>query len=190
MVGFEYASPYEETFHVPDEAHPVVFRLLKKGDTEPLLQRSVELVLPGDGSGRTVDFLVGKVAETGSLQIKTWKPPFSTEPIPKPYDWRIVVEIPGGGFVEHQDTFPFTAPEEGYVSSVDLHMSPDLGPQWSVGIEKNYYFRFGTPPRYGRLVLRTSGDSKVVFVDYYLNPKLGSRNLEFDPEKRATAVKP
>jgi hypothetical protein len=190
MVGFEYASPYEEWFYEPDEALPVIFRLLKKGAAEPLLQCSVELELPGNGSGRAVDLLVGKIAVTGQLQIKTWKPPLSTEPIPKPYDWRIIIEIPGGGFVEHQDTFPFTAPEAGYVSSVDLHMSPDLGPQWRVGIEKNYYFRFGTSPRYGRLILRTNGDSKVVFVDYYLNPKPGSRNLEFDPSKTAMAVKP
>lgn len=187
MVGFEYASPYEKTFHEPDEAHPVIFRLVKKGEAEPLLQRSVELDLPGNGSKRAVDLLIGKASETGSLQITAWKPPLSTEPIPKPYDWRIMVGIASGGFVECQDILPFTAPEDGYVSSVDLHMSPDLGTQWSVGVERNYYFRFGTPPRYGRLTLRTNGDSKVVFLDYFLNPKPGSRNLEFDPAK---AIKP
>jgi len=180
QTSFEFSSPYEKTYYEPDKAHPVIFRLLKKGDAEPLLQHSVELALPGNGSRRAVDLFGGKVTDTGQLQITAWKPQLTTTPLLKPYDWRITVEISGGGFVEHKDTFPFTAPEDDYVSSIDLHMSPDLGPQWSVGVERNYYFRFGTPPHYGRLILRTNGDSKFVFIDYFLNPKPGSRNLEYD----------
>jgi len=183
QTSFEYASPAERRFYEPDETHPVIFLLRKKGEAEPLLQRAVEFKLPGDGSGQAVDLLAGKTADAGPLQIKTWKPPYSPEPRPTPYDWRITVEIPGGGFVEHEDLFPFTAPESGYVVNVDLHMSPGLGSEWRSFVDKNYYFYYGQPRRYGRLQLRTDGDRRIVFIDYYLNPRPGSRNLEFDPGK-------
>ena len=184
QTSFEFASPAEKTFYEPDEAHPVIFHLRKKGEAEPLLKRSVEFKLPGDGTGQAVDLLAGKAASSGPLQIKTWKPPYSPEPRPAPYDWRITVEIPDGGFVENQDLFPFTAPETGYVASIDLHMSPELGQQWRSFIDKNYYFCYGQPRRYGRMQLRTDGDRQIVFVDYYLNQQPGSRNLEFDQAKQ------
>ena len=36
---------------------------------------------------------------------------------------------------------------------------------------------YGNPKKYGRLNLRTDGNSRYVFIDYVLNPS-GSRNLE------------
>lgn len=183
QTSFEYANPAEKWFYEPDETRPVVFHLRKKGEAEPLLKRSVEFRLPGDGTGQALDLLAGKVTAAGPLQIKTWKPPYSPEPRPAPYDWRITVEIPDGGFVENQDIYPFTAPDSGYVASIDLHMSLELGQQWRSYIDKTFYFCYGQPRRYGRMQLRTDGDRQIVFVDYFLNPTPGSRNLEFDPQK-------
>jgi hypothetical protein len=48
--------------------------------------------------------------------------------------------------------------------------------------DRQFYFYFGQPRRYGRLHLRTDGDRPYVFIDYWLNPS-GSRNLEYDASK-------
>jgi hypothetical protein len=56
-------------------------------------------------------------------------------------------------------------------------MDPTLGSQWQVSAERSMYFSLGEPKKYGRLSLRTDGNSRYIFLDYIVNPT-GSRNLE------------
>ena len=84
--------------------------------------------------------------------------------------------VPDGGLLEHALEFPFEAPEHGYVPKVEFKMQA-AAPDWKRVVEKNYFIRFGTPPKYGRIHVRFNGASQKVFLKYTVNPS-GSRNLE------------
>lgn len=188
QTGFEFANPAEDIFYEPDSNNPVTFVMRKKGETQPLVVESIELNMRGQGSTQTVDLLTGKVAQTGGqLQVTVWKPTITAEQIRTakvfPYDWRIQVKLDDGGLAEHKDIFAFEAPESGYLPDFDVKLRPTNGASADVTVNKQFYFYFGEPRRYGRLQLRTDGDRPYVFVDYWFNPAPGSRNLEFDPAK-------
>lgn len=189
IVGFEYANPAENWFYEPDANNPVVFQLRKKGETQPLVVRSTVLNLSGQGATASIDLLTGKVSPAGGqLQVTVWKPTLTTEQINTgkvfPYDWRIQVKIKDGGLIEHKDVFAFESPESGYVPEFDARLRPINGASADVTVNKQFYFCFGEPRKYGRLQLRTDGDRPNVFVDYWLNPT-GLRNLEYDPKQAA-----
>ena len=93
------------------------------------------------------------------------------------YDWKVTLAIPDGGFVEAHEEFAFEAPETVYEPTFEINMPASLGDVWKVSAEKTLYFTYGNPKKYGRLNLRTDGNSRYVFIDYVLNPS-GSRNLE------------
>ena len=59
--SFEYANPFEEIFHRANIDAPVLFYLRKQNPTADVISKSVEIVLPGDGTGTTVDLPSGKV---------------------------------------------------------------------------------------------------------------------------------
>jgi hypothetical protein len=80
-----------------------------------------------------------------------------------------------GGFVEENDEFPFEAPESGYQPTVQFDFQKGQ-PGWTWDLQKDYYIKFGNPPRYGYLHLETSIGSGIRLT-YAINPD-GSRNLE------------
>ena len=173
---FEFADPAESTYYEPNPDHPVVFQLRKKGQGAELLKKSVEVVLPGDGSSKPIELTTGKAQPTGQLQIQSWKP-WPPRPMSPHYDWKVTLTIPDGGFVEAHEEFAFEAPETVYDPAFEINMPASLGDAWKVSAEKMLYFTYGNPKKYGRLNLRTDGNSRYVFIDYVLNPS-GSRNLE------------
>ncbi len=188
QMSFEYANPAESIFYEPDISAPAIFRMQKKGIPEPLIVKHLELKLGGQGATATVDLATGGVSPSGGqLEVTVWKPTITTVQINTgkvfPYDWRIQVKVSGGGLVEHKDAFAFEAPESGYISEFNaiLHATNGMSPD--VTVEKQFYFCFGQPRRFGRMHLRTDGDRPRVAIDYWLNPKPESRNLEFDPTK-------
>lgn len=78
--------------------------------------------------------------------------------------------------MEHDLEFPFEAPEGGYMPRVEFNM-PATAPDWKRVIERNYFIRFGSPPKYGRIQIRFNGASEKVSLSFAVNPT-GSRNLE------------
>src|SRR5438309_637665 len=50
QVSFEFANPFEETYYQANPDNPVLFQLRKKGQGTESQKKSVEVVLPGDGS--------------------------------------------------------------------------------------------------------------------------------------------
>lgn len=187
QIGFEYANPAESWFYEPDSNKPVVFHLRKKGETESLIVKNLQLRLSGEGTTGVVDLLTGKESPSdGQLQITVWKPMITVEQMNTgkvfPYDWRVQVKINDGGLKEHKDVFPFEAPESGYVAEYDESLHAINGASPGVSVDKEFYFYFGEPRKYGRMHFRTDGHRPLIFIDYWLNPS-GSRNLEFDPAK-------
>ena len=86
------------------------------------------------------------------------------------------MEIPDGGFVEEKDEFPFEAPESGYQPVMEFNFQQGQA-DWIENLKKDYYIKFGNPPRYGRLHFDTSISKEGVRLTYAINPN-GSRNLE------------
>lgn len=174
--SFEYANPFEEIFHRPDPNRPVFFFLRRQNPAADVISKSVEVVLPGDGTGPRLHLESGKVAATGEVQIQAWKP-WPPRPMSPPYNWKVILSIAGGGFVETHEDFAFEAPEAGYEETYMIDMNPALLTEWRVSAEHSLYFTFGEPKKYGRMSLRTDGGSRYIFLDYVINQS-GSRNLE------------
>jgi hypothetical protein len=98
----------------------------------------------------------------------TWK---------KATEWSFEMSIPTGGFVEyHDEEFPFEAPEGGYQPAIKYDFQKGQT-NWATDISKDFYFRFGNPPVFGRLHLETTIGNSAVRLTYAINPD-GSRNLE------------
>ena len=173
---FEFANPAEATYYEPSPDNPVVFQLRKRGEGADLIRKTVEVTLPGDGSPKAIDLAVGKIRLNGELRMQSFKP-WPPRPMSPHYDWKVSLNISDGGFVEAHEEFPFEAPETVYEPTFEVNMPASLGDAWKVSAEKTLYFVYGNPKKYGRLNLRTDGNSRYIFIDYVLNPS-GSRNLE------------
>ena len=187
QTSFEFANPAEPTFYEPNADRPVAFLMRKKGESQPLVVKSVELKLIGQGATGTVDLPTGKVSPSdGQLQVTVWKPTITTEQINArkvyPYDWRIQIKIKDGALAKHKDASAFEAPESGYSAEYSAQLHPTGGASADVTADKQFYFYFGQPRKYGRLHLRTDGDRPYVSIDYWFNPS-GSRSLEYDSKR-------
>lgn len=180
LKSFDYAGFWAANYYEPDPAHPVTFHLRKKGTGETLTAGETQLPISADGTPIRVDLLnSGRVSTNGQVEIAAVT---NTEKYPpRLFDWRASIAVSDGGLIEHNLEFPFEAPEEGYVRKVEFKMPANL-PDWKRSIEKSYFIRFGTPPRYGRIHVRFNGASPKVFLGYTVNPS-GSRNLEPNAEE-------
>lgn len=181
---FENARFWDANYHEPDLDNPVLFHLRKKGEAQPLIVGEATPRMSRDGTPVRLDFMrKGVLSSSGQLEIATWL--YKDDYAPRFFDWRAKLLISDGGFREHNDEFPFAAPEDGYEPQVEWIMAANA-PDWKRIITKNYYFRFGSPPKYGRMEVRINGASQVVNVNYWLNPS-GSHNLESDAANQITA---
>jgi hypothetical protein len=177
-ISYEFANPYEESYYLPNPDEPVTFRLRRKGDAQQLVAKTTKTMIPyGDGNSARIDLFSGSESSVGQLVLTVSKP--DRRGIHFPYDWRISIAILNGGLREHAEEFAFEAPADGYQPSIDYSSHAENGTK-GVALEKKLYFAFDQPKRYGRLSLRTDGNSRYVFIDYVLNPS-GSRNLENGP---------
>jgi len=180
--AFEYAAFWEGAYHVPDPNQPVIFRLRKKGEAEPLIKRYLKIPLPRDGSVVRLDLMEGKTSEHGQLELQAW---CSEKNAQGRFDWRLVLRMLDGGVKETNEEFAFLAPEDSYLESYELEMPTSLGENWKASVEQQVYVVFGTPPRYARLNFRMTGIGSNFYMDQWLNPT-GSRNLEYDKEKEVS----
>lgn len=177
--GFHYAG--EDVNFVPDPNQPIVFRLQKKGQAEPLITAD----FPGfakivqfqhDGTPVKLDLLRGKeVASGGQLRLQFWRAPI--EKTTRVFNWRCHLSVVGGGFLETEEEFNFMAPEDGYEPSIEIEM-PVSDEQWKGAVRRKYYFRLADG-RYGRIEFYVLARNGVFTVKSAINPS-GSRNLEYD----------
>ncbi len=184
--SFEYADPFEGRF-TPYANKPVVFHLRKKRNGVDLItsqygmRDSFAVSTPVDGMPVRVNLLERKTGE-GPLTITQIKP--ESKKWKQANEWSFRMEIPDGGFVEHNYEFPFEAPQDDYQSVVEFKFEKDQ-PNWTLNLKKNYYIRFGNPPRYARLQLETSIMMGGARLTYAINPT-GSRNLEYGPRQSSS----
>ena len=152
-----------------------MFHLRKKGEGEQLVHQRVKVRLSAHGTPTRFElFNNGRISPEGQLEIAAVTN--EDEYPPQLYDWWATLGAPEGGLIEFTEEFPFEAPATGYVRQVEFKMPVGV-PGWSPMLEKNYFIRFGNPPKYGRVEVELHGSSQNVYLDYWINPS-GTRNLE------------
>jgi len=178
--SFYFVFAPNNRVYSPDQSNPSIFHLHKKGQGVELvtsangLQPSLAALVPIDGEPVKVDLLQQKVGASGDLELSQVKPDRSHWQ--SATNWSFHMSIPAGGFIEEADAFPFTAPETGYQSRVDLNFAKG-DPAWATQITKTYYIAFGEPRKYAWLRVNANIAQQTVFLQYAINPD-GSRNLE------------
>ncbi|MDQ6632647.1 MAG: hypothetical protein M3Y82_12990, partial [Verrucomicrobiota bacterium] len=116
-----------------------------------------------------------------SLKIECWTSDSGKKSGEK-YDWKCRISIPGGGLQIYSEEFPFHAPENNYVSTDEIDMTVRSDAGWQVDVERKYFIHT-SDGKFGRIVFgMVAGGDHFCVIESYLN-SLGSRNLEFDPQK-------
>lgn len=180
--SFAYGYGPDSTIKpAPTKTAPAVFVLHKMGNAVPLVYNKYRsFLIRKDGSPVTVDLITGKPSDTGQLKVEAWtkeKDPNG----PRSFDWKCRISTPGGGITERNGEFDFSAPPDGYREFDEIAMSKNAE-QWSSQVEKEYFLRLADG-RFARIRLRMiAGGSHFFNLESYLNPKVGSRNLEPAPE--------
>jgi hypothetical protein len=173
--SFDYAAFWESNYHEAKAGSAVLFHLRKRNEGAPLLMGEVRSTNPANGAPVRFDLLEdGRVSNKGQLEIAAITN--AEKYPPKVSDWSAKLSVLAGGLIESKSEFPFEAPEAGYQSSVEFNMRMGA-PDWKRTVEKAFYVRFGSPPKYGHIKVRINGSSQIVVVNYSVNPT-GSRNLE------------
>jgi hypothetical protein len=183
-ISFDYADFWEANYHVPHPNNPVIFHLRKTKQGEALRSGEFRPAIPSDGTPVRFNLLNGgRVSPDGQLEIAAVT---NTEQYPpRIFNWRASILVPGGGLIEYNDDFPFEAPEGGYQPSVEFDM-PTNALNWKPLVEKSYFIKFGSPPKYGRIQIRLNGASQKASVSYWVNPS-GSRNLEANTTEQVSS---
>ncbi|MEI6033434.1 MAG: carboxypeptidase-like regulatory domain-containing protein [Verrucomicrobiae bacterium] len=164
----------------PPKDTPAIFVLQKMGKTEPLTFLSGrQFDVSPSGQPVTIDLGTGRT-NGGGLQVESWLGDTSQ----RPFDWRYQLSISNGGLVERIGQFDFQAPEDGYQTTMEISMPAKLE-KWSSRMEKNYFARLANG-NYARFKIRfyPGPQRNFVVLESYVNPKPGSRNLEFDPQQQ------
>jgi hypothetical protein len=170
--GFEYAAFFEPDYHEPDINNPVIFRLIKKQEAEPLVRKEQEMRLPQIGSVATV-----KLDQSTSLEIK-----LVANEINPDQPWSVQLTANGGSLQATTVEFPVEAPTDGYQSMLTIDRKSPKAPNWKSLYEGGTFF-VKTVQGYAKMEIKMLAGDNRVFVTSYLNPTPGSRNLEYDPSK-------
>ena len=177
--SFEYAEFYHPDFHIPDPQAPVVFRLWKLGNSEPMFIWDSGCDLKIDGTPQWFTVSTGKKGG-GDLAFSVIR---TNETAPRVYDYTLKIEAPGGLALTDEELM-FNAPEGPYQTSLSIeqkHGTPGYNQVQSL----QFYLK--TPEgKFAAVkanVRNHTGPSAQVQLLFYYNPS-GSRNLEFDDKKR------
>lgn len=156
------------------------------GVTEPLVQYEVRLLIPCDGTPVRMNLMTGKLAIDGDLQITLKREPYNIVLGGPDFAWSVKIEIVGGGLVDLAGTGTYRAPQEGYEPEFKVEHAVDAQ-EWGAGLRKTFYIKT-RDNRYGRIKIDLYANVQPppakAYLEVYLNPKPGSRNLEYDPTQQ------
>jgi hypothetical protein len=163
--------------HQPDKKRPVVFRLLRIGNLEPLVKvgrQTFPVSVDGSQAVISLDSHGGH-----AVVLHCWSSEGTRPPGQRQYDWRMEVAVQNGGIVRRNGGFE--APEQGYLVQevIDMPASLPRG-RWDTAAQRSYFVHFDD-----NTFARVDFDMRVEgeFVDWesFFNPQPGSRNLESAP---------
>jgi len=184
--GFEYAAFFDESYHIPDAKNPVVFRMHRRGATEPLIVVSDKFRIPESGT-LAVDLKSGRVGgEDVQIEMVDNSDPTGRK-------WVAKVRAPSGGVQMASDEFSVLAPASGYVPELTIDQdTPQPAGFQSGSLYKGGRFFVKTAAGYAVVEFRMVPGNKSLHLTSHLNPDTSSRNLEYDPTEsggQETAIK-
>jgi hypothetical protein len=189
--GFSYRHDPAYNHH-PDVNAPVIYRMWKLLGNEQLSSGDPAVIAPATGEPvgyNFSNFFEGRsVSENPDLIFRFSRPPEAAKWSTSSYDWRLEINVAGGGLIEHKDELPYLAPEHGYQASHVVVMKAD-DPGWKERYETAFYVRGRDGKLFARVELRVDSKSRqgaMIGMHYAANTN-GSRNLEHDP--RASRVR-
>ncbi|OIQ89095.1 hypothetical protein GALL_290000 [mine drainage metagenome] len=197
--GYEYGGdhgPFQftemvaesERYH-PDPKEPVVFVMFRLQGAEPMIYGDGRVFrLQTDGTPVRIDLVTGKKVATGGDLIVTLKQPMA-QPGQQLLHYPWTTEITASGLAESTAKLMYLAPENGYVPVLVYGENGDERVQEN-RVQKRFYVRTADG-RYARVQLSITSSTNPEFpstvgLAWWLNPKPGSRNLEFDSAKAIT----
>jgi hypothetical protein len=179
QVWFEFADFSDARYHEPSSTQVVIFRMYKKGLSEPVYYFQDRYIPPAGSNQMAVSlhrnneadfrvhFSIGDKRADGN------------------FGWGVSIEgLNGTTFAPSTNPFEFLAPDSGYQNKFDFQMNAS-DPNWRSQIKKQYYVHLGDGD-YARIDGEFGlSNSRVpsFTLTWVLNPS-GSRNLEFDPAKQ------
>ena len=177
--------------HRPDPAAPVIFRMWKRQGAKPSISGDKFFGIKGNGTPFTIDLAKGTKCEgrsvSGDLVVSVVQPVQIADG--QKFDWSFSIEAVDGGLVEAADTQHLNeTPAEGY----EPQMSQELKAterEWREVVRKTICVKSRNGSQFARVIaeIQANYQGAAVFpVRYLVNPS-GSRTLEYDPAKHASA---
>ena len=183
--SFAYGTGPDSTHKAPPtQDNPAIFVLHKMGETEPLIKSENYVRVARDGTPIEIKLAIGQSVSQGQgdLRVEVWTYDQNVER-GKPYDWRCRLSILNGGLVVRRGEFDFEAPANGYRPSDEIKMSA-IEKEWRAEGSREYFIKFNDG-RYARIhFTMIAGGNHYFKLESYLNPKPGSRSLEYDSKKQ------
>ena len=186
--GALYSGNGERDYR-PDAKSPEIFTMVQLGAAERLVKYDAHPTVPCDGTPVRINAMTGKATADGDLQITLKREPYNIVVGGPRFSWSVKIEVIGGGLVELVGTGTYRAPQEGYEREFVVE-HPANAPEWGAGLRKVFYIKT-RDERYGRININLDADYQPppakASLEVYMNPKPGSRNLEYDATKQASA---
>ncbi len=182
-TGFGYGVPSGKP--PPTKENPAVFVLRRKGHSEPLVTvNSRQYKVPKDGTAFEIDLRTGQQVpiNNGDLVFERWMD--AQKDAAGRFDWKCRMTVPGGGALQRGGEFDFQAPAGGYERSIEIDMPRTLGEKWQRIKTLDYFLKLKDGSFARATLTMYAGHDNFLVLDSYVNPKPGSRNLEYDPNKR------
>lgn len=185
----------EKDRYTPDRKNPVILTMWKLQGAEPMIFFDYRgYPVPPTGNAVRIDLKTGKRVEIGGdIVVTLWHAEAEAGQRLQRYPWKAELAAPGGGLIESTSRRMYLAPETGYESTIIISQTGQE-PEYQKGIEKTYYLKTGSG-QYARVRVDLNTDTSTKYdshvgLTWWLNPKPGSRNLEFDSAKTIPVAKP
>ena len=208
-AGYEYGGDYgpfqysdlgpKVEHFTPDASNPIVFKMVKLKGAEPMIYyRLQNYGMPTDGSPLRINLTNSKKQLSDGDIILTLNRNLekSSDRLVDIYPWTVELYAPGGGFIESTNSLLYLAPEEGYVEKITFGQTGNEPIQYNrpkyhiseLSAYKQYYLRISNGC-YARIVIDIGIESPLetrvsYTLSWWMNPKPGDHNLEYDPQKR------
>ncbi len=175
--NFFYAGENEN--FIPDVGNPIVFRLRKKGQAEPLVVSEGIFSVSISGKLLEIDLKTGKATASGkgNLIVEFYRTPLD-QTKGQIYDWSFQISVPGGGLALSTNEFDFLAAKGGYEPVGKIETPASLEKQWYGRFNRKYFIRFADGT-YGRILVDLMSYNGSLKIESFINPS-GSRNLEYN----------
>jgi hypothetical protein len=179
---YDYADFSLSTFHTPDSNSPVIFRLKKRGASEPMYLWHVTRDITMDGQLVWFDLAKRRVSETGDFAISS-KRVGPDRSAGSDFDVTFLA-APNAGLIQSEEEFMFEAPAQGYTSICAFEQRA-ADREFRCYIRPNFYLRTvkGAYAKIIAQVVQYNPPSAGIQLHIYYNPS-GSRNLEYDDKLR------